>query len=185
MEHRQRLTLLFFSYHSLEFLRDNIGAFGGSPSNITAFGHAGGAVSIEAHLFAWPEDPIVSAAICISGHLPMIKAHRDLTKESFSLIARRLGCPQHATPEEEVAFLRGADAGAILGCFRAYKDSDAEPQLLFRPQTDDVFIFSPEEQLERARKGQFAKVVSQWIYFPWLEASLISVKANVAWHDCG
>lgn len=115
----------------------------------------------------------------------MLNGHRDLNKESFSLIARRLGCPPDATPEEEVAFLRGADAGAILGCFRAYKDSAAEPQLLFRPQTDDVFIFSPAEQLERASKGQFAKVVSERIRLPWLETSLTRVKANVARHDCG
>lgn len=151
---------LTFLLHSLEFLRANITSFGGCPSNLVAYGHAAGSGSIEAHLFAWPDDPIISAAICISGFLTMGGTTRDMAKESFSLLARRLGCPENASPEEEVEFVRGVDAGAILGCFRAYNDSGVDPRMFFRPQCDGRILLSPEEQLERAYKGKFAKIVS-------------------------
>jgi hypothetical protein len=84
-----------------------------------------------------------------------------MDRASFSLLAQRLGCPEHATPEEEVTFLRGVDAGAILGCFRVHNDSGAQTRLFFRPQVDGVVLFSPEEQAERARQGKFARVVSE------------------------
>ena len=57
-----------------------------------------------------------------------------MDRESFTLIARRLGCPENASSQEKVAFLRGADAGAIMGCVRTYMDSDVEPKLFFRAQ---------------------------------------------------
>ena len=161
--HGQRLTASLFPFFhviSLLFLRDNIQSFGGSPSSIVAFGHAAGSGSIEAHLFAWPDDPIVSAAICISGFLTMGGTNRDMDQQSFSLIARRLGCAKDATPEQEVAFLRDIDAGAILGCFRSYNDSGAEPRMFFRPQVDGAILLTPEEHLDRARQGKFARVVS-------------------------
>ena len=82
-----------------------------------------------------------------------------MDRKSFGLIARRLGCPEHASPEEKVVFLRHADAGAILGCVRTYMDSGADPKLFFGPQEDGVFVFSIEEQLRRARQGKFAKMV--------------------------
>lgn len=86
---------------------------------------------------------------------------RDAHQRSFSLLARRLGCPRGATPDEEVAFLRAVDAGAIQGCLRAYDDSDAEPKLCFRPQVDHAVVFSPDGYADRARRGEFAKVVSR------------------------
>jgi carboxylesterase type B len=146
---------------SLEFLRTNIHLFGGSPARLIAYGHAAGSGSIEAHLFAWPDDPIVSGAICMSGFLPMGGTTRDMERKSWSLLARRLGCPDDASPEEEVEFMRAVDAGAILGCFRAYNDSDGvETKLFFRPQVDGRVLFTPEKLGERARRGEFAKVVS-------------------------
>jgi carboxylesterase type B len=147
-----------FLRRSLEFIRDNIVGFGGSPSSIVPFGHAAGAGCIDAHLFAWPDDPIVSAAVCFGGAMLGVVS-RDKEQESFGLLARRLGCPKDATPEEQIAFVRELDAGAIIGCFRAYNDSEAEPQMFFRPQCDNVVMYTPEEQLQRAREGKFAKVV--------------------------
>ncbi|KAK2754874.1 hypothetical protein FQN54_006767 [Arachnomyces sp. PD_36] len=142
---------------ALEFIRDNISGFGGSPSSVVAFGQAAGSACIDAHLFAWPDDPIVSAAVCFAGAMLGVVS-QDKDKESFKRLARRLGCPEDATPEEQIAFVREVDAGAIIGCFRAYNDSEAEPKMYFRPQIDNVVILTPEEQLERAGQGKFAKV---------------------------
>ena len=128
-----------------------------------AFGHAVGSACIEAHLFAWPDDPIVSAVVCIAGVLMGVMS-QDPDRKSFSIVARRLGCPEDATPEEEVEFLRKVDAGALVGVFRTYNDSDASPKLFFRPQVDEDYLFSHDSQLERARQGRFAKVVS-WVLF--------------------
>lgn len=106
-----------------------------------------------------------------------------MDRESFTLIARRLGCPENASSQEKVAFLRAADAGAIMGCVRTYMDSDVEPKLFFRPQEDGVFIFSIEEQLRRARQGKFASVVSGQALVLRSEVTLISSQADAALHD--
>ena len=148
-----------FSPHRLEFIRDNIQSFGGSATRLVAFGAAAGSACIDTHLFAWPDDPIISAAVCFSGSL-IGTTSQDMAQESFPRLARRLGCPENATPEQEVDYVRNVDAGAMIGCFRAYNDSGAEPMMFFRPQVDGSVIFTLEDQLNRARQGKFAKVVS-------------------------
>ena len=106
-----------------------------------------------------------------------------MDRKSFALIARRLGCPENATSQEQITYLRAADAGAIVGCTRTYMDSGIEPKLFFRPQEDGVFIFSIEEQLRRARQGKFAKVVSKNAIAIQDDNTLITSQADAGLHE--
>ncbi|MBQ9410584.1 MAG: carboxylesterase family protein, partial [Bacteroidales bacterium] len=52
---------------ALEWVRDNISAFGGDPSNVTIFGGSAGAISVK-HLFTMPEaQPLFAKGIMQSG----------------------------------------------------------------------------------------------------------------------
>jgi len=52
---------------SLEWVRDNIEAFGGNPDRITLFGESAGASSVDYYSYIWLKDPIVNAFIAQSG----------------------------------------------------------------------------------------------------------------------
>jgi cholinesterase len=53
---------------ALEWIRDNIGVFGGDAARITLFGSSAGASSIDMHRYAWAEDPIAAGFILQSGN---------------------------------------------------------------------------------------------------------------------
>lgn len=146
---------------SLEFLSANIAFFGGDPSRITAFGNAAGAVCLEAHLFAWPEDPIFSRIISQSGSILLARKSSDPERTSFTTAARKMG--YMGNDDDSIAvfeFMRKVDAGALVGCITHHNDSGSEPGLQFRPRRDGKIMFGPEEYREKITAGKFAKMVS-------------------------
>ncbi|KAL8986486.1 MAG: hypothetical protein Q9177_004160, partial [Variospora cf. flavescens] len=52
---------------AVEWVRDNIAAFGGDPARITLFGQSAGAASIDYYSYSWLNDPIVNGFIAESG----------------------------------------------------------------------------------------------------------------------
>lgn len=146
---------------SLEFLRTNIAFFGGDPFHITAFGNAGGSACLEAHLFAWPEDPIFSRIISQSGSILLARESSDPNRASFATVARKMGYMGNDDDSNAVLeFMRKVDAGALVGCITNHIDSALEPGLQFLPRRDGKLIFRPEEYREKIAAGDFAKMVS-------------------------
>src|SRR5436190_14586297 len=45
---------------AIEWVRDNIAAFGGDPSRITIFGQSAGSASVDYYSYAYTSDPIVA-----------------------------------------------------------------------------------------------------------------------------
>nr|MBE5724277.1 acetylcholine esterase [Cucujiformia] len=58
---------LFDQMMALQWIRDNIAAFGGNPNNITLFGESAGAVSVSLHLLSPLSRNLFSQAIMESG----------------------------------------------------------------------------------------------------------------------
>jgi hypothetical protein len=52
---------------AVEWIRDNIAAFGGDPNRIVLYGDDAGATSVDLYTFAWTKDPIASGFIAQSG----------------------------------------------------------------------------------------------------------------------
>lgn len=52
---------------AIEWVRDNIAAFGGDPGRITLIGHSAGGVTADYYTYNHIEDPIVHAVVPMSG----------------------------------------------------------------------------------------------------------------------
>ncbi|XP_046425473.1 acetylcholinesterase-like [Neodiprion virginianus] len=101
---------LFDQVLALQWVRDNIGAFGGNPDNVTLFGESAGAVSVSFHLLSPLSRNLFSQAIMQSGSptAPWAMISREESKVRGLRLAEALGCPH-----EESAL------GSAVECLRS------------------------------------------------------------------
>jgi para-nitrobenzyl esterase len=107
---------------ALRWVRDEIRAFGGDPSNVTIFGESAGSLSVCLHLVAPGSRGLFHKAIGESASCtffvnrlretpdPRFESAESLG-QSFS---RALGCDGAATPEATLSCLRGKTAEQVL-----------------------------------------------------------------------
>src|SRR5690606_17488166 len=69
---------------ALQWVRDNIAAFGGDPDNVTIFGESGGGMKVGALMGVLPAQGLFHKAIAQSG--PIVKV---VTREDAAYIAER------------------------------------------------------------------------------------------------
>jgi carboxylesterase type B len=98
---------------ALEWVRDNVAAFGGDPTKITQWGQSSGSISTDIHSHAFYADPIARGYFLQSGTVLTQAAafpFVDTTHSNFSFVARHFGCafPADADP----------DGAAELDCMR-------------------------------------------------------------------
>lgn len=109
---------------ALRWVRDNIGAFGGDPANVTIFGESAGGVSVCAVLASPLATGLFARAIIQSGvctvtvpRLPISNGSREPAVAKGDRIKQRLGCPQSDAREclraKTAAELVTAGEGAV------------------------------------------------------------------------
>ncbi|KAI6796835.1 cholinesterase [Hortaea werneckii] len=142
---------------AIEWVRDNIAAFGGDPKQITIFGESAGAASVDYYNYAYTKDPIIAGSIGQSGtaisfgnKLPSTAA------DNWFEVAERVGC-------------NSSDNAQVLKCMRSDKVSmtdliTAENAGLsgleavlgvFGPTIDNKTVFSDYTAL--AQEGRFIR----------------------------
>lgn len=143
---------------AIEWVRDNIAAFGGDPARITIFGQSAGGSSVDFYSYAYLDDPIVAGLISHSGTAFSFTPNTlEYSQSSFLKTAALLGC---TGPKDIVACVRGRDSHDILIAASSIPPSPslALPQPVFHPTIDNKTVFADYKALSTA--GKFIKVVS-------------------------
>jgi cholinesterase len=147
---------------ALEWIDDNIEAFGGDKSRITLFGESAGASSVDYYAYAWADKkPIVTAMIIQSGTAfmsgPFAPPALEKRHDAWYQTMEKLGCGT-----------RAEDQNKVLVCAqgKSMKEvQDAMPKAqgfqavvgYFGPTVDNETIF--HDVYERAKSGRFIQVV--------------------------
>jgi len=163
---------------ALEWVRDNIAAFGGDPANVTIFGESAGGRDVFALLLSQRARGLFHRAIVQSGGTRTLEAqraenfvddpppgHRNSSNEVLLRLLQADGAADRAVARARLAQMSAAEVARYLRAtdvwdlFAAYEKEDME-HLMDVPQVFRDGVVLPEgEPLERlARPGGAARV---------------------------
>ncbi len=97
---------------ALEWVSDNVAAFGGDPDNITIFGESAGAFSVCSHLASPRSAGLFHKAILQSGTCERPWPTLEAAENQGDVFAEILGCAD--APEGELACMRAKNATEVL-----------------------------------------------------------------------
>lgn len=145
---------------AVEWVRDNIAAFGGDPSRITIFGQSAGGTSVDYWAYAYISDPIVAGLISHSGTALSFKPNtQNMSATYFYEAAKNLACGTPADdPVQVVACVRSKSMAEVKLAMASVPaaPSPFQPQPVFHPTVDGVLVFDNYEA--RSSAGMFARL---------------------------
>jgi para-nitrobenzyl esterase len=122
---------------ALQWVRDNIAAFGGGPRNVTVFGQSAGAGSVTT-LMVMPAAGLLRRGIAES--VPAFLFGADLAADIAGLVAGKLGRRPTVTDFSEVVPQQLADAAAVVAYQDRWGYALAVRRSQFRPIVDGTVL---------------------------------------------
>lgn len=145
---------------AIEWVAQNIAAFGGDPKRIVIWGQSAGAMSVDYHSFTYPDDPIVSGLIMLSGTAQTPFTCTDQDHTNFTFVAENVGCKGFGKdPAAELACMKKVRPGKMNDFIAAYQGGGKTPGIAFVPVEDEAVVFS--NYTARALEGKQARIVSR------------------------
>jgi para-nitrobenzyl esterase len=128
---------------AMQWVRDNIGKFGGDASKVTIFGESAGSIDVCMHVASPRSRGLFHRAISESGGCTTVQTTKDEADASAKALATTLGC----TGADALACLRGKSVADLL---------TAGASGNFDPEVDGQFL--PDQPRTLYDSGQVAKV---------------------------
>lgn len=87
---------------AIEWLQQNIAAFGGDPERMIAFGQSAGSISADFLAFAYPDDPIITGVggLSASALTPVILP--EIAQGNFTDLAGAVGCGTIGSTDQQI-----------------------------------------------------------------------------------
>ncbi|KAM3065381.1 hypothetical protein ACMFMF_011105 [Clarireedia jacksonii] len=127
----------------VQWLRENIAAFGGNPEQMILWGQSAGAWSTDVYNYAYPDDPIVQGFICDSGNALRVISVDDPSHTNFTFVASHFNCSSASSSADELlSCMRQVSAVDIESFLKSYQDSQVAPTISFNPAVDNTIFFS-------------------------------------------
>jgi len=144
---------------ALEWVRDNVEAFGGDASRITIFGQSAGGASVDYYTYAWTQDPIVSGFIAQSGTAVALgQLSANVSAALWYSVTSNLGCgsPLNSTDDAILSCMRKIpDYQTILKGITHSSIGSVFDSGSFGPTVDDKVVFS--DYTSRSLAGNLIK----------------------------
>lgn len=148
---------------AVEWVRDNIAAFGGDPQRMVLAGQSAGSASLDLYSFAYTSDPIVKGFIMQSGtralangggaalpNGPPAGSPATNTSQGWFNASAALGCGGST-----------ANPATVLTCMQGRNVSDivnVTTTIGFQPSADNISVFTTDEYALRVASGRFSKL---------------------------
>ena len=144
---------------ALQWVRDNVAAFGGDPDNVTIFGESAGAMSVTSLLAAPSADGLFHKAIAQSGAAQAIATPAEAERSGRQVLGA-LGVDTaeelQALTTEQILEVQGQILMAALTNVEPMLEEGIAAGLPFRPVGDGAFL--PEDVLAALRSGVAADI---------------------------
>lgn len=140
---------------AIEWVRDNIAAFGGDPDRITIFGQSAGGEAVDFYAYAWTSDPIVAGFISESGtvYSPSAQTDEATSASRWYNVTSTLGCGDaNSDPDTLLTCMRSKDWREIQDSIPV-STGIASVTGLFGPTIDNITVFG--DYVTRSNAGNF------------------------------
>ncbi|GME47586.1 Carboxylesterase type B [Neofusicoccum parvum] len=175
---------------AVEWVRDNVEAFGGDPSRIIISGQSAGGAAVDFWAYAYKDDPIASGIIPHSGNAFSFPSSNLTTAASrWYNISASLGC---GSTGDVLDCMRSKDFNEIKTAVAALRlptvSGQGRSEAVFQPTVDNSSVFSLETYTSMTQAGEFARVPYlvgnthfEAGYYRWAAYGAGSILTNEQW----